>query len=204
MSAASTDPVARAFTERDVHTLELEARCVLTTRELGEGGPARAFGRICDVLCGARCWDSPPERFTRTDRLYTEGMRCSTFDNGRTHTVRKLHIASEDLPAKSEAWVAPHGWPRFRLQLSREVPVQAAPKHQPTSVRRKDSVSCTYKQQDWRFDVSLVDGARLELEVECQTLVETPENIRRSIVMKLADLVQMAHESTHSTHQQIK
>lgn len=190
-------PITAAFSTPNPETLELEGRCVLTDKHINVD---RAFANVSNTLVKSMCWDKPVERFERIDRFYADSVRISDFDYygdfpKRQVCLRKHNVVSQDLEPQSEFWKGVVWWPKFRISLSREEPVAKPPKSSPKLVRRKETVSCFYKQGQWRFDVSKVsEGNRktLELEIECQSLEMDPETLQRSMLMKLADLSQMA------------
>lgn len=185
------EAVAAAFRSTDPETLELEARCILTEDHVDANA---AFEQVVRTLENASCWDAPLRRYERVDRFFDGDVRVSDFSNGEQMVAKKTTVVKDDLPPESEFWKAPADWPRFRISLSREYPT-SQPKGYPNFVRRKQTASCTYKQQAWRFDVSKVvsgNQTTLELEVECQTLDMDPDLLQRSLLMKLADLAQMA------------
>ena len=179
-----------AFRAKDPETLELEARCILTSDHVDT---RVAHERVLTTLRNATCWNEPPRLYQRVDRLYTDDVRVSDFGD-RQEVLRKVALVTSDLPPASEYWKAPDSCPRYRIRLSRETPATRSATDQPMLVRRKNTLSCMYK--DYKFDVSLVEqGGRsqLELEVECQSLDGGEERTQQHLVMKLTDLVQMAY-----------
>ena len=141
----------------------------------------------------------PPKHFDQHAALPAlatdNNVRVSNIDT-QEEVVQKVALVTSDFKPGSEFWQPPPNCPRYRIRLARETPIAlpASQAPQPNVVRRKNTLSCTYK--DFRFDVSLVDqegDRRLELEIECLSLEGGQELIQRHLVLKLTDLVQIAY-----------
>ena len=163
---------------------ELEARF--------SAGP-EVYQRVIAVLDGGVSWDSHTVREVH-DRLYARDVRVrhtgALVETHQKQVLAQLDLSAAEVVAVAGLTIHPAPPTGVRFQASREKRLDAAPQgQQPHTIRQKRTHSYVYKGA-WRFDVSLVNDERVELELEAVGQ-PGPDGVR-SMCMKVCDLLQMA------------